>query len=267
MLRSEKKKVEIEDIDIDIQLENKQGKNIVIRKVETSKKWLPVIILGDLHIGHSCCDKTKIFEMIDWINKREVLVIGVGDWLDVETKKSIEKFGLESKGNDNLNEALRFWEYVKNKIGNKLIGFVIGNHEERLIKEARYDIYKGMEGYMGKEGMIKIIVNGIEYIFWVVHGTGKAKTEQGIRRFLEMQIMKAEADVYCCGHFHQKYVRVLPMYKVRGKEMVEGKRVLCCSGSYLRYEDSYFEGQGLLKVNGVVRVDLNGEKFNIHVSI
>lgn len=243
-----------------------------------------IIPIGDLHIGDPAfrsCGYKKVKGYIDWVKEHpNARIILGGDIFNCATRDSkTSPFG--NKDNEFELATKLFWD-VKEQIA----GAVCGNHENRLVDFANFDIMNAFcqrleIPYMGYSGVINFKVHKEpdgyyrhNYFIYVHHTTGGGGSQGGaINRVEKMSDIVEGCDAYLGFHSHKLIATPVTKYYPSIKNThykLEEKRVWYIScGSFLEYDGSYAEMKMMpMQKLGSPKLELSSAKeHSIHVSI
>lgn len=191
--------------------------------------------LGDLHLGHRLTREDLFQEIVAQIAKDPLSFwIGMGDMLEAITRKDLRH--LESHyaewlwGEDDVIKAqqARLLELL-NPIAPKCLGYILGNHEESLLRREGRDTYyvitewlvsKGSEPpiTLGTQGFVRLRLQRRRltmpfkkksYASWTVilqasHGHGGGRLPGSAALKLGRLATTYDADIFLMGHLHRK---------------------------------------------------------------
>lgn len=243
-----------------------------------------IIPIGDLHIGDPAFRDfgfKKISGYIKWIkeNPNSRVILG-GDIFNCATRESkTSPFG--QKDNE-FQLAVKLFEPIRSQI----VGAVTGNHENRLVDFANFDIMNAFcqkleIPYMGYSGVINFKVkkepDGYyrhNYFIYVHHTTGGGGSQGGaINRVEKLSDIVEGCDAYLGFHSHKlvatPVVKYYPSIKNTHHQLEEHRVWYISCGSYLEYNNSYPEMKMMPPQKlGSPKLELSGKKYkSIHVSI
>lgn len=177
-------------------------------------KYLLVAVFGDLHFGSKHQDlKTLIKHQKMVINEPNAIAVQVGDLVNAELALSNRVKTTRYPPSDilRLRDARRAAYKFFAELGDKMAGFVIGNHDERLIYGADLDIgeevAKKIEGaYLGHNGNIIVRFHDeLSYKIYLTHGFGSRSmynpNHGAAKHFLVRG--RTMVDVVLHGHIHE----------------------------------------------------------------
>lgn len=219
-----------------------------------------VIPIGDTHLGHVAADETLIRRTIERVKESDnTLWVGLGDIVD----------GIGRMDKRHREESLAPWCHGVNRvfaqqreyaiemlrpIGDKCLGYIMGNHEEHLESTGVDLYYSVLEGILARDdeslalGMSGFIVlkfrrtndgdrkGGTKTIVLYLHhgyGGGQLMGSKAIK--LERLPASYDADIYIIGHTHTKLA--FPVQRIataRGGKLTERELWLCNTGGFMR---------------------------------
>lgn len=237
------------------------------------KTDIQLIPLGDIHYGAPLCDINKLKETIEWIkNKPRVRVILMGDLIDAGLRDSVGggSFDNDSTPEKQIDYILDLITPIKNKVWCVLHG----NHEERIIQKTSIDVSKMMARtlgvpYAGDSAYIRVKIGDTSYKVFAIHGNAGSLTPAGKLNGCMKIATYVDADMYIMGHVHElmSHSTVYIRMNVKDKMIEKDKRYYVLSGHFLKY-GGYAEQKGYNPgKTGVVKIDLNKKKKDVHVSL
>jgi len=243
-------------------------------------KEAKLIPLGDIHLGDSCCD-LKLFEgTLEYIKKcKNCLVVGMGDYLNCATKSSVSDSYVSRKPpQQEYEEMLEYLTPIKDK----LVGLLMGNHEQRIQRESGVNLVKTMCAelgipYLGWGFFMKVKVGTHQdhrknknYVFYATHGSSGSWTPEGKIRSVRRLSESFDADVYLMGHVHDVAVQSDERFFVdkRRRFVARKKTYYVLTGHFMNYQDSYAEMKAMKpSKKGVPKIKLFGDRWDVHVSV
>ena len=218
-----------------------------------------VIPFGDTHLGHIAADERLIQRTIDDIRDSDnTFWMGLGDMVD----------GIGRMDKRHREESLAPWCHGINRvfkeqrdyavemflpIGNKCIGYVMGNHEEYLEASGVDLYYSVLEGILDNDdeslalGMSGFIVlkfrrtnaerkgGTTTIVLYVHHGAGGGLLMGSKAIKLERLPASYVADIYIIGHTHTKLAFPLSQVAVNRGGRIEARDMwLCNTGGFMR---------------------------------
>lgn len=243
-----------------------------------------IIPIGDIHAGDPAFKNygyKKLKGYIDWVSKRpNARIILGGDLFNCATRESkTSPFG--QKDNEYELVVKLFWP-----VRSQIAGVVSGNHEQRLVDFANFDIMNAFcqkleVPYMGYSGVIDFKIHkepdGFyrhNYFIYVHHTTGGGTSQGGaINRVEKLSDIVEGCDAYLGFHSHKlvatPVVKYYPSIKNKRHQLEERRVWYVSCGSYLEYNGSYPEMKQMPPQKlGSPKLELSGRKeHSIHVSI
>jgi predicted phosphodiesterase len=202
--------------------------------IQTKEAWIPIWLLGDMHIGSDCFDEDAF---MNWALKNNAYLIGLGDWMETAIPSHMPKtvFAQQVSPDNQKKYTISMMLPFKNKT----ITIVDGNHEKRVSDATSYkpleDVAVELGSiHMAKGGIVCININGIGYTVLVKHGSSFAKNNLELKQWGEIY---KNVDVIVSGHIHTCEAFTMN----EGFEIVNGKKVktrqvgVRC-GHYLSYK-------------------------------
>jgi len=162
--------------------------------------------IGDTHIGSKDVNYNFIQQVIKEIKQRNYYVLGMGDYLQFETKNSVgDKFECCMTNVEAIDYFIKTFKNVN------LIGLLTGNHDGgRSLKEVSVDIVELLANMLNTEylGEFVVLVISMKYISYTIcawHGCGSCSTDMGVyKKMLKVVENKFyDADLYLQGHYHR----------------------------------------------------------------
>jgi len=240
---------------------------------------LKIIPLGDIHYGDPCCNKKLLKGTLDYIKtSKNTLVIGMGDYLNCATTNSVSDTYDSQTPQTEYEEVIELLTPIKHK----MVGLLMGNHEQRIRKESGWNVVKTMSKelgipYLGWGVFWKISVGtnpnprkNPNYVVYATHGASGASTPEGKLRAVRKLSESFEADLYLQGHVHDVMAEPDQKFAVdKRKRCVKSvKSYYVITGHFLNYQDSYAEMKAMKpSKTGVPKIKLFGDRWDIHVSL
>jgi len=213
------------------------------KKVLAPKKgrdYAEVVFLGDSHFGSPQFDQARFLSMIDYCLKHSIYVFLMGDMIELATRHSVGGGVYEQEFNgQSQHEQMVEWLTPLAKKG-LILGLHQGNHEERVYKESGVNISKAMARelkipYLGDACWNTFKVGGETYSIYSLHGRTGSKFDGTALLALERLAAPFHADLVAMGHAHKCISSSILMQKVHKGRVVEHKKHLLITGSYLKY--------------------------------
>ena len=188
--------------------EIKRGIYPVVR-MKVNRTNVPIVPIGDAHIGSNTFDEGALDRVIDWTKKNNAIWLGMGDLMEIATKSSpgagvFEQVLQPQKQIDILIEKLK-------PIAHTCMGLIKGNHEERAFKTTGIDPmqiianqldipYCGWEFY----GIVSLDSKShkIAYTIYAAHTNTSNKTSGLALNWMENNFSWINTDLRFRGHSH-----------------------------------------------------------------
>jgi hypothetical protein len=263
-----------------------------LRLIEVSDKRNAIYLLpiGDLHLGSPQSDLAKFEGYLTWAKKEKAYIFLMGDLFDVATTQGpTSPFECSMP----LRDCKHYLRDRLMPVKHLILGGIIGNHEQRLIRFANEDLIEDLcdtleVPYAHFSAVLRLnvghsTVNGhaggkteasrVHYVGYCHHTRGGGGTPGGkINRVAKLSGIFEGADFLVGAHNHMQAGAPIDKYHLHvsaaGKcSLSADKLFLVDSGSFVRWEDSYAEEQGLDPTHcGCPRIRLDGVRKDIHVS-
>jgi len=217
-----------------------------------------IIPIGDTHLGHIATDEKLVQRTIDRVKEPDTYWIGLGDICDSigrtdkrHTEESLAPWchGVNRVFKQQRDKAVEMFQ----PIGDKCLGYIMGNHEEKLEAHGTDLYYSVLEGIVDNDdeslamGMSGFLVlkfqrsNGDRkggtqtFVFYLHHGAGGGRKMGSKAIRLEDLPSSYDADIYIMGHTHTKLAfpaqRLVP---TRTGKLKERELWLCNTGGFMR---------------------------------
>ena len=246
-----------------------------VKLIETKgRDYAEILFFGDLHHGHPQSQTEKAKAMLDYALKKKMYIFCMGDMLEAGLSTSIG----DSVYMQTLNPQRQMEEIIDlleplAKAG-LIIGYLSGNHEQRIANATGIDISKvicrqlGIT-YLGMAGWTVASVGNIRYSLYCTHGSGGS-------RFIYTKLSKVinlgswiDCDILAMGHVHSIASEVLikQTYNRTHNRVEEKKQYVCLTGSYIAWNKTYAEAQGYPPTKlGSPKAKLMTDKKGVHFS-
>lgn len=240
-------------------------------KVKKGKTYAEVMFIGDCHLGSPQFDKPRFLRMLDYCIKNKLYVFLMGDLIELATRHSVGS-GVYEQDFAGQSQHEQMMEWLKPLADSSLIlGLLQGNHEERVYKESGINISKVMARelgvpYLGDACWNHFRVGKQSYSIYSLHGRTGSKFDGTALLALERLAAPFHADLVVMGHAHKCISSSVLMYKLHNGSVVEHKKHLLITGSYLKY-GGYAQTQGLPPSKlGSPKVKFDSKRSDISVS-
>lgn len=258
-------------------------------EVEDKRNACYLLPFGDLHTGSPQADLAKFEGYLRWARKEKAHLFGMGDLYDMVTLGDVSSpFGASMS----LRECKKYLKDRLRPVKDLIIGMIIGNHEQRLVRYADCDLIEDLcddlgVPYCGFSAVIRMRMGHtprkdrgepydstrVNYLIYAHHTTGGGATVGGkLNRVAKLSELFEGADCYIGAHNHLEAAAPIDRYRVHtdasGKATLKADKVfLVDSGSFLSWDGSYAEQKGLPPSHtGCPRIRLDGCRKDIHVS-
>ena len=204
------------------------------------KDYAEVIFIGDCHLGSPQFDEPRFLAMLDYCFKNSIYVFLMGDMIELATRHSVGA-GVYEQEFSGQSQHEQMVEWLRPLAEKKLIlGSLQGNHEERVYKESGVNISKALARelnvpYLGDACWNTFRVGKETYSIYSLHGRTGSKFDGTALLALERLAAPFHADLVVMGHCHKCISSSILMQKVHNGCVVEHKKHLLITGSYLKY--------------------------------
>jgi hypothetical protein len=223
------------------------------RKRLTPKKghnYSEVIFLGDLHYGSPQFDQPRFLKMLDYLIRNKVYTFLMGDLIEVATRHSVGS-GVYEQDTPAEAQHVQMCDWLRPLAEQGLIlGSHRGNHEERINKETGFCVSKALARelkipYLGDACWNAFSVGSQTYHIYSLHGRTGSRFDGTALLALERISASFFADMVCMGHTHKCINSIVLMQRVSDGKVIEHKKHLLITGSYLKYDGGYGQTLGL----------------------
>lgn len=235
------------------------------------KPYAEVVFLGDCHYGSPQFDEPRFLSMVDYCFKNRIHVFLMGDLIEMATRHSVGA-GVYDQLFSGQTQHEKMVEWLTPLAQRGLIlGLLQGNHEERVYKESGVNVSKAMAReltipYLGDACWNTFRVGKQCYSIYSLHGRTGSKFDGTALLALERLAAPFHADLVVMGHAHKCISSSVLMQKVHNGLVVEHKKHLLITGSYLKY-GGYAQTFGLPPSKlGSPKVKFMSDRHDISVS-
>ena len=220
-------------------------KRLVVNNNEAS-----VIFLGDVHYGSKQFDAKRFRAMLHYCLANNIYLMLMGDLLEVGTKGSVGAGVFEQECPAGTQHEVMI-EWLKPLATHGLIlGTHRGNHGERVYKDTGFDIDKALARELGISFLSdacwsQFKVGKETYNIYSLHGRTGARFDGTALLAIERISTSFFADMVAMGHAHKAVNSIVLMQKIANGCVVEHKKHLLITGSYLKYDGGYAQTVGL----------------------
>ncbi len=208
--------------------------------VKTGKDYAEVIFIGDSHLGSPQFDEPRFLAMLDYCLKNRIYVFLMGDLIEVATRHSVGA-GVYEQEEIAQTQYEQMLEWLTPLAKKKLIlGLLRGNHEIRTYNESGVNISKIMASelkvpYLEDACWNQFRVGKQTYSIYSLHGRSGSKFDGTALLALERLAAPFHGDMVVMGHAHKCVSSAVVMQKVHNGMVVEHKKHLLITGSYVKY--------------------------------
>jgi UDP-2,3-diacylglucosamine pyrophosphatase LpxH len=245
--------------------------NRQVLKPQRGKNYAEVVFLGDCHLGSPQFDQSRFLAMTEYCLKNNIYVFLMGDMIELATRHSVGG-GVYEQAFPGQTQHEVMCEWLTPLANKKLIlGLLQGNHEERVYKESGVNISKAMARelsipYLGDACWNMFRVGDRTYTIYSLHGRTGSKFDGTALLALERLAAPFHADLVVMGHAHKCISSSVLMQTVRKGSVVEHKKHLLITGSYLKY-GGYAQTFGLPPSKlGSPKVKFMADRHDISIS-
>lgn len=224
------------------------NKRILVPK--KGKDYAEVVFIGDVHDGSPQFDKPRFLKMLNYCRKNGLYVFLMGDLLEMATRDSIGA-GIYEQDKIGQSQYEEMVEWLKPLAEKKLIlGLLNGNHEDRVYKATGINVSKAFARelgvpYLGDACWNQFKVGKQTYSIYSLHGRTGSRFDGTALLALERLAVSFFADLVVMAHVHKLVSSSVLTQKVENGRVVEHKKYLVITGSYLRYDGGYGQTAGL----------------------
>jgi len=256
-----------------------RGRPIELNKVSlvprNGKNYAEILFFSDLHLGHPQCQLRKAKEMLDYALQKKIYVFCGGDMVEAGLSTSVgdSVYMQTLNPQDQMEAVIDLLEPLAN--ANLIIGYLSGNHSQRITKATGIDISKiicrqlGIT-YLGYSGWTIASVNGIRYSLYTTHGSGGSRYKHTkLKRVMDMAAW-INSDIIALSHVHSVASEVIikQEYDRTLNRIVERKQYVCLTGSYIAWNKTYAEDHGYPPTKlGSPKAKLFSDNKGVHFSL
>lgn len=209
------------------------------------------LLLGDAHAGHKCYNESVLDEYLKRAADLKAFIVIVGDLIECATKTSPGK-GYEDT-NMPTSDQLKYWKAKLKPHKERIVGAVVGNHEERLQVDVMDVLCEHLDctyfGYSGVLGFAteKASPHGVSMA--VCHGSGGGVMPGGAVNAARRAAWNVVADAYVSGHVHKVTLSqgLIEVPDWQHGTVMEKEQLFITNGALLDHRGSYGEMKGYAK--------------------
>ncbi len=234
----------------------------------SNEKCHYVYPLGDVHLG---ADRHSAKAWAGWLEylqgRSNASLLGTGDFHNVAI------IGSKSDVYDEqmtVGQAKRLLIKQLSPLADqgRLDALMPGNHEMRITRAIGdcpvQDACDSLGApYVRASGLFVYTVGDHQYEVYLRHGTGMG---QALAQLPKSGFV-IQADIYVTGHTHRQAVTADDYFERRGDRVVRHKRYFLSSGSFIGYERYAAERGYPPSRIGAPRIRLDGERWDVHISV
>jgi len=246
--------------------------NKQILQVKPGKNYAEVVFFGDLHYGARECDLERAKRMLDYCSSKGIYVFLMGDLIEAGLKTSVGASVYRQKLNPQkqMEDVIDLLEPLAKK--GLILGALEGNHELRIEKETGIAVMKVIcrilkIPYLRSACWNWFKVGKQNYKVYALHGSTAARYTYTKMKVLVDISHSFNADLIVMGHVHEvsNTTQLVQDIDFRAGVVVEKKKFLFLTGSYLKYDTSYAQEKGYpIAKLGSPKVQLFANKHDIH---
>lgn len=245
---------------------------VVLPVVNGIAKLIP---WGDVHLGAKTCNVDKAKKTLEYCLKNKIPLLGMGDMIEYATRYSVGSGVYEQvlSPQEQIDEMIE-WLKPLAKAG-LIIGLLMGNHENRAMKDSGVDLTKMMcdvlsVPYLGYSCYQHLRVGKQTYTVYSTHGSSNATTPAGKINAAIRASSHADVDLVLYGHTHGLDTSAIVRESIdkRNKSIVVKDKRVVLTGSYLEYRGSYGEMMGYQPLKtGSPLIIFSADEHQIRVNI
>lgn len=214
------------------------NKQVLVAK--KGKDYAEVVFIGDSHFGSPQFDQPRFLNMVKYCFDNRIYVFLMGDLIELATRYSVGA-GVYEQAFSGQSQYEQMVEWLAPLAKKELIlGTLQGNHEERVYKESGVNVSKAMARelgipYLGDACWNTFKVGSEIYSIYSLHGRTGSKFDGTALLALERLAAPFHCDLVVMGHAHKCISSSVLMFKIHNGSVVEHKKHLLITGSYLKY--------------------------------
>jgi len=214
--------------------------NTKVLATKRGKDYAEVVFLGDCHYGSPQFDQPRFLSMVEYCLKNSLYVFLMGDLIELATRHSVGAgvYEQEFPGQTQYEQMVEWLQPLAKK--KLILGLLNGNHEARAYNESGINVSKAMArelsvSYLGDACWNLFRVGSQSYAIYSLHGRTGSKFDGTALLALERLAAPFHADLVVMGHAHKCISSSVLMQKLHNGSVVEHKKHLLITGSYLKY--------------------------------
>jgi len=210
----------------------------------SASDYIELIPFSDLHFGNKLCDWNTFKNYTKLLDNENVYWMCLGDMLD-SIIVSDPRFDTKSCGIGDM--VLDYADKIVDVLQpytDTCIGYLTGNHEEKLRKKVQIDISRYIAKqlgvtYMGYNSLLYLSFNRKHHnssmVLFATHGYFNGQSRSGRIRRVEDLCEYFDADIYLFAHTHDLMSTKTTVYSVnRSGQLIQKEKVFILTGGYLK---------------------------------
>jgi len=236
------------------------------------KGYAEVMLIGDVHYGSPQCDVKRFLAMLDYCIKNHFYVLLMGDLVEMATRDSIGAGIYEQyvHGESQIEWMMKHLRSLAD--AGLILGLHNGNHEERVYNMTGVNISKAMARelgvtYLGDACWSSFKVGSQKYAVYSLHGRTGARYDGTVLKAVENISNSFYADLVAMGHAHKQVSSNLIVETVVNDRVVQKKKFIVVTGSYLGYDGGYWQKTGgQISKLGSPKVKFHADRHDLSIS-
>ena len=238
---------------------------VIVRDYSSESKHY-VYPLGDVHIGAKTYNEALWLKWLGYLGKKpNASLLGTGDFLNtaiIGSKSDIyDETGTVGQSKRKLKKQLY-------PLRERIDAICPGNHENRVTRLVGDCPIEDISDHLGcpyfRAAALLIYRVGVqEYHLYIRHGTGNGQSLAGLAKGGQV----IHADIYVTGHTHKQSMTTDDYFVVVDGKVVRKRRHFLSSGSFMGYENYAAERGYAPSRLGAPKIELDGNAFDVRVSI
>lgn len=231
-----------------------------------------VMLIGDVHYGSPQCDVPRFKAMLDYCLENKFYIILMGDLVEMATRESIGAgvYEQEEHGDSQIEWMVETLRPLAD--AGLILGSHNGNHEERVYNMTGVNIAKAMARelhvtYLGDACWHSFKVGQQKYSVYTLHGRTGARYDGTVLKAVENISNSFYADLVAMAHAHKQVSSNLIVETVINDRVVQRKKFIVVTGSYLKYDGGYWQKTGgQISKLGSPRVRFSADRHDLSIS-
>lgn len=174
-------------------------------------KWIRLVNLADIHLGHKNCDKRMVQNVIEFIKTHKCYWVGGGDYGDaiIPTDKRFDFRSLDEELKTPQMQYAQIEKWFK-PIAHKCLGLIDGNHDIIHWKKHAHNYVEELADrigvpYLTVSSYLRLHFTEFndDFNLYAHHGWTGARSSGGrINRFFDLFGVFPMLDLYIMNHVH-----------------------------------------------------------------